>query len=207
MGTDFPIETPANDNPFAPGRSMSTVQATQPFGMLSPNSGGLSAQPGNDGARYYTIQRVNGNGANGKGDGTAGAHKHSIEDSDRVKKSSIHRYFLKEEKEKRKSLVRHSLLRVKSSWSVLQIQRISNSKGLCPLHAPICPGVGHHRHCTLHSSPSAVMVLQTIPHSRDATVETLPLASHDPYQRLASCQTILIPSNRRPTTRKLQELL
>ncbi len=107
MGTDFPIETPANDNPFAPGRSMSTVQATQPFGVLSPNHGGPPEQPGNNGARYYTIQRVNGNGANGKGDGTAGAHKHSIEDSDRVKKSSIHRHFLKEEKEKRKSLVRN----------------------------------------------------------------------------------------------------
>ena len=98
MGSDFPVDTPANDNPFAPGRALSTTQ--------SPNNG-LPSLPeaGNDGARYYTIQRVNGNGANGKGDGTAGAHKHTIEESDKVKKSSLHRHFLKEEKERRKSMV------------------------------------------------------------------------------------------------------
>lgn len=98
MGTDFPVEPPGDDNPFAPGRTMST---THP-----PNNGpSIVPEPGSDGARYYTIQRVNGNGANGKGDGTAGAHKHTIEESDKVKKSSLHRHFLKEEKERRKSMV------------------------------------------------------------------------------------------------------
>ena len=98
MGTDFPVETPANDDPFAPERALSITQGL---------NNGLSAlpEPGSDGARYYTIQRVNGNGANGKGDGTAGAHKHTIEESDKVKKSSLHRHLLKEEKEKRKSMV------------------------------------------------------------------------------------------------------
>ena len=55
--------------------------------------------------RYYTIQRVNGNGANGKTDGTAGPHKHSLEDSDRIKKNSVLRHVLKQEKEKKKSEV------------------------------------------------------------------------------------------------------
>lgn len=98
MGTDCPVETPANDDPFAPGRALSITQGL---------NNGLSTlpEPGNDGARYYTIQRVNGNGANGKGDGTAGAHKHSMEESDKVKKSSLHRHFLKEEKERRKFMV------------------------------------------------------------------------------------------------------
>ena len=103
MGSDFPAVTPANDNPFAPERTLSTTQSSD---------NGLPALPetGNDGARYYTIQRVNGNGANGKGDGTAGAHKHSIEESDKVKKSSLHRHFLKKEKERRKSMVsKHSV--------------------------------------------------------------------------------------------------
>ena len=92
---DFPIEPSANDNPFALGRA------------LQRPDNGLPTLPehGNDGARYYTIQRVNGNGANGKGDGTAGAHKHTIEESDKVKKSSLHRHFLKEENERRKSMV------------------------------------------------------------------------------------------------------
>ena len=98
MGTDFPVVIPANDNPFAPERALSTTQV--PTSELS-----MYAESGNDGARYYTIQRVNGNGANGKGDGTAGAHKHTIEESDKVKKSSLHRHFLKEEKERRKSMV------------------------------------------------------------------------------------------------------
>ena len=105
MGTDFPVETPVNDNPFAPGRALSSTQA--------PNNGlPTLPEPGSDGARYYTIQRVNGNGANGKGDGTAGAHKHTIEESDKVKKSSLHRHFLKEEKERRKSMVSDQFLRI-----------------------------------------------------------------------------------------------
>lgn len=98
MGTDFPVETPANDNSFAPGQALSTTQS-------SNNGLPTLTEAGSDGARFYTVQRVNGNGANGKGDGTAGAHKHTIEESDKVKKSSLHRHFLKEEKERRKSMV------------------------------------------------------------------------------------------------------
>ena len=56
--------------------------------------------------RYFTIQRVNGNGGNGKGDGVAGPHKHTLEDSDRVKKNSVQRWMLKDEKEKKKTQVR-----------------------------------------------------------------------------------------------------
>lgn len=84
---------------------MSNQQPGQQYSTLQPNENNAHHDPGNDGARYYTVQRVNGNGANGKGDGTAGSHKHTIQDSDKVKKSSIHRHFLKEEKERKKSLV------------------------------------------------------------------------------------------------------
>ena len=114
MGSDFPVGIPANDSPFAPERALSTTQG--------PSNGlPILPEPGNDGARYYTLQRVNGNGANGKGDGTAGAHKHTIEESDKVKKSSLHRYYLKEEKERRKSMVSerlHSISRPSSSKEV-----------------------------------------------------------------------------------------
>ena len=54
------------------------------------------------GQRYYTIQRVNGNGGNGKGDGVAGPHKHTLEESDRVKRNSVQRFMVKEEKEMKK---------------------------------------------------------------------------------------------------------
>jgi glutathione S-transferase len=60
------------------------------------------------GGRYFTIQRVNGNGANGKPDGIGGGHRHTLEDSDRVKKSSVQRYLLKESKNKKNNPVRIS---------------------------------------------------------------------------------------------------
>jgi glutathione S-transferase len=43
------------------------------------------------GQRLWTIQRVNGNGGNGKGDGVAGPHKHTLERSDEIKKNSVQR--------------------------------------------------------------------------------------------------------------------
>ena len=80
---------------------------TQPFGMLTSNpalSGNPSAAAGN-GQKLYTIQRVNGNGGNGKTDGIGGGHRHTLEDSDRVKKNSVHRYLLKKSKDEKKVVV------------------------------------------------------------------------------------------------------
>ena len=73
--------------------------------------------PGADGKKWYTIQRVNGSadtGGRGRGgddtedeemnDGEGGRnldHKHTLEESDRIKKNSVQRWLLKEEKEKR----------------------------------------------------------------------------------------------------------
>ena len=79
----------------------SSRQHAQPYGSTVPTS----SIPGSNGEVYYTIQRVNGNGGNGKGDGVAGPHKHTLEESDRVKKNSIQRNMLKQEKEKKKSQV------------------------------------------------------------------------------------------------------
>ncbi|KAI3586252.1 hypothetical protein IWW34DRAFT_607417 [Fusarium oxysporum f. sp. albedinis] len=51
------------------------------------------------------LDRVNGNGGNGKGDGVAGPHKHTLERSDEIKKNSVQRYLanqgdVKKDKEK-----------------------------------------------------------------------------------------------------------
>lgn len=81
------------------------VQGSQPFGVLAPGSNLPDDHPGANGDRYFTIQRVNGNGANGKNEGVGGGHRHTLEDSDRVKKNSVQRHILKEEKERRKSAV------------------------------------------------------------------------------------------------------
>ncbi|CAO2650718.1 Nn.00g020100.m01.CDS01 [Neocucurbitaria sp. VM-36] len=58
--------------------------------------------PGSPPKKFYTFQRVNGNGGNGKGDGVAGPHKHTLEESDRVKKNSVLRWLAKCKKDDRK---------------------------------------------------------------------------------------------------------
>ncbi|KUL91246.1 hypothetical protein ZTR_01761 [Talaromyces verruculosus] len=83
---------------------------TQPFGMSTSNpalSENPSAAAGN-GQKLYTIQRVNGNGGNGKTDGIGGGHRHTLEDSDRVKKNSVHRYLLKKAKDEKKVVVQQT---------------------------------------------------------------------------------------------------
>ncbi|KAI1733552.1 hypothetical protein F4680DRAFT_463044 [Xylaria scruposa] len=52
--------------------------------------------------KYWTIQRVNGNGGNGKGDGVPGPHKHTLQKSDEIKKSTVQRYIASQEKEAKK---------------------------------------------------------------------------------------------------------
>ncbi|KAI4211142.1 MAG: hypothetical protein LQ351_006042 [Letrouitia transgressa] len=111
-----PAREPSDaNNFFSPGQPGSIIQNQQQarqFPFIAPSDGSVASdgtlrlnQPGCDGNRYYTIQRVNGNGGNGKGDGTAGPHKHTLEESDRIKKNSIHRHLLKVDKEKKKSQV------------------------------------------------------------------------------------------------------
>lgn len=115
LGSDFvgrSTETAGNENnyfaPGQPGAIMNNTQQTQSFSAIGNNGTYRPDPPGSDGSRFYTIQRVNGNGANGKSDAISGTHKHSLDDSDRVKKNSIQRHFLKEEKLKRRSQVSKS---------------------------------------------------------------------------------------------------
>lgn len=81
------------------------MQQQQQFGMPMVQNGINSNHPGATGERFYTIQRVNGNGGNGKGDGVAGPHKHGLAESDRVKKNSVQRFMMKKDKEEKKTQV------------------------------------------------------------------------------------------------------
>ncbi|EFW21395.1 glutathione transferase [Coccidioides posadasii str. Silveira] len=78
--------------------------ASQPFGVLAPSTMLPEGHPGATGARYYTIQRVNGNGANGRSVTAGGSHRHTLEESDRIKKNSVQRFLIKDEKEKKKAI-------------------------------------------------------------------------------------------------------
>ncbi|KAL4776470.1 hypothetical protein BDW60DRAFT_213862 [Aspergillus nidulans var. acristatus] len=89
--------------PSAAGGDASQSQ-NQPFGVLTPYPPLPEGHPGADGQRFFTIQRVNGNGANGKNDGVSGGHRHTLEESDRVKKNSVQRFLLKEARERKKAL-------------------------------------------------------------------------------------------------------
>lgn len=117
------VERSESNNYFGPGQAGASMQNQPPsrgFGMLGSGDGGIPLDPaGSDGSRYYTIQRVNGNGGNGKGDGTAGPHKHTLQESDRVKKNSIARHFLKLEKVKKKTQVR-VFLRAASVFGIFE---------------------------------------------------------------------------------------
>lgn len=97
---------PATNSVF-PNGSDAAPGGSQPFGMLTANPA-LSENPSavaGTGQKWYTIQRVNGNGGNGKTDGVAGGHRHTLEDSDRVKKNSVQRYLLKKSKDEKKVVV------------------------------------------------------------------------------------------------------
>ena len=91
---------------FAPEDGFAAPSAQlQPFGVLAPTDVNMGNVPGANGERYYTIMRVNGSNGNGKNDGKPGPHKHTLEDSDRVKKCSVVREVMKEEKERKKCQV------------------------------------------------------------------------------------------------------
>ncbi|OBS27393.1 hypothetical protein FPOA_01335 [Fusarium poae] len=73
------------------------IKITEHLPSASSELGDISL-PGVDlaGQHFWTIQRVNGNGGNGKGDGVAGPHKHTLQRSDDIKKSSVQRYLTKQ---------------------------------------------------------------------------------------------------------------
>lgn len=57
------------------------------------------------GEKFWMVQRVNGNGGNGKGDGVVGLYKYILERSDEIKKNMVQRLLVKKEKEMRKQQV------------------------------------------------------------------------------------------------------
>jgi hypothetical protein len=78
-------------------------EPAQPFGVLAPSSTLPAGHPGAGGARYYTIQRVNGGSGGRENEG--GGHKHTLEESDAIKKNSVKRKMMKEEREKKRTEV------------------------------------------------------------------------------------------------------
>lgn len=103
-----PTATPEQSMFF--GQQMAPQQTMTPWGIQSnvvqPGMSMFAPPPpplpGPPPKKFYTFQRVNGNGGNGKGDGVAGPHKHTLEESDRVKKNIVLRTLAKTEKDVKK---------------------------------------------------------------------------------------------------------
>jgi hypothetical protein len=104
-GQQPPPDNSTDGNTFFPQAQMPTQPQLAGWGLPAVPQNPHMPQPALPPKKFYTLQRVNGNGGNGKGDGVAGPHKHSLEDSDKVKKNSVVRWLLKQEKEKRKEQV------------------------------------------------------------------------------------------------------
>ncbi|KAJ4008097.1 hypothetical protein NW752_009975 [Fusarium irregulare] len=101
-----PPGTPKSDDPNKKKRKRTSrqrdlcdvkIKITEYFPDAHVEPGeNTSSSSDTTGQRLWTIQRVNGNGGNGKGDGVAGPHKHTLERSDEIKKSSVQRYVAKQ---------------------------------------------------------------------------------------------------------------
>jgi glutaredoxin len=91
------------------------------------------------GQRFWTIQRVNGNGGNGKGDGVAGPHRHTLAKSDEIKKSSVQRYLATQERETKKKGPKPPAQRRATGAALTTIKRHSKDSDLKLYAACFCP--------------------------------------------------------------------
>ncbi|KAH8735468.1 hypothetical protein BGZ61DRAFT_583443 [Ilyonectria robusta] len=89
------------------------------------------------GHRVWTIQRVNGNGGNGKGDGVAGPHKHTLEKSDDIKKNSVQRLLARQEKETRKA--QKPVVRKATGAALATVKKHTKESDLKLYSACFCP--------------------------------------------------------------------
>ncbi|KAF2197088.1 hypothetical protein GQ43DRAFT_444542 [Delitschia confertaspora ATCC 74209] len=93
--------------------------------------------------KIYTMQRVNGNGGNGKGDGVAGPHKHTLEESDRVKKNSVMRWMMKNGKEiiGKKKVVQKTYHKKATGEALTTVKNHSKEEDLILYGSCFCPFV------------------------------------------------------------------
>lgn len=90
---------------YAPGAQIQLEDGTTPPSFAQQQQQLPPPFEAGPGQKFWTIQRVNGNGGNGKGDGVAGPHRHTLAKSDEIKKNSVQRYIAKQEKETKKTQV------------------------------------------------------------------------------------------------------
>jgi hypothetical protein len=122
-------QQPKNDGVSAE-HLLATVQATigrnAPWDDSNTSYGGHFIQTN---VRFYTIQRVNGTGPNGKEEGTGG-HRHSLGESDRIKKNSVVRWLQKSDKVE-KPIIPKKKPPVSYSFLSIQYTPATQVSGIC----------------------------------------------------------------------------
>ncbi|KAM0459668.1 hypothetical protein ACHAPV_005382 [Trichoderma viride] len=131
------------------------------------------------GRRFWTIQRVNGNGGNGKGDGVAGPHRHTLERSDEIKKSSVQRFVAMRDKEA-KSTVKTPPQKKASRAANVTIQMHSKEADLKLYAASFCP-FSHRVWIALEAKGQPYQYIETDPFKRPAST---PLLEANPRGRV-----------------------
>ncbi|KAF2120454.1 hypothetical protein BDV96DRAFT_564867 [Lophiotrema nucula] len=102
-GQQPPIDNTMDGSAFFGQTPVSTHGQMNPWGVPNMPQAMPMVQQSATPKKFYTIQRVNGNGGNGKGDGVAGPHKHTLAESDKVKKNSVIRWMMKKDKDEKKT--------------------------------------------------------------------------------------------------------
>ncbi|UKZ62680.1 uncharacterized protein TrAtP1_003919 [Trichoderma atroviride] len=131
------------------------------------------------GQRFWTIQRVNGNGGNGKGDGVAGPHRHTLERSDEIKKSSVQRFVAMRDKEA-KSTLKTPPQKKASGAANATIRMHSKEVDLKLYAASFCP-FSHRVWIALEAKGQPYQYIETDPFKRPAST---PLLEANPRGRV-----------------------
>ncbi|UKZ87632.1 uncharacterized protein TrAFT101_003411 [Trichoderma asperellum] len=131
------------------------------------------------GQRFWTIQRVNGNGGNGKGDGVAGPHRHTLERSDEIKKSSVQRFVALRDKKAKKP---HKTPPQKKGAGAAQatVRMHSKEADLKLYAASFCP-FSHRVWIALEAKGQPYQYIETDPFKRPAPT---PLLEANPRGRV-----------------------
>ncbi|PON20784.1 hypothetical protein TGAM01_v210385 [Trichoderma gamsii] len=131
------------------------------------------------GQRFWTIQRVNGNGGNGKGDGVAGPHRHTLERSDEIKKSSVQRFVAMKDREA-KSTHKMPPQKKASGAAKMTIRMHSKEADLKLYAASFCP-FSHRVWIALEAKGQPYQYIETDPFKRPAPT---PLLEANPRGRV-----------------------
>lgn len=120
---------------YAPGAQiqLEPTSGSDPTSFMAPP---LEIGPGQ---RFWTIQRVNGNGGNGKGDGVAGPHRHTLAKSDEIKKSSVQRYLATQQRETKKKSPKQQTQHKTTGGASATVKRHSKDSDLKLYAACFCP--------------------------------------------------------------------